>query len=225
MKTTLRFCSGVVLFIGSLLIGRADLVQAQCPSCTTACGPISGTDAYVNSLRYRFCDPAQGNHYAMDVCNGRPCSYCGCDGRQSAWHRAMILGVQFYQYNLGYYPDVCPSTCDGGSPAACNIGTDENCHAGAGNFFAVIGSNGWDFHQIHINHSGTYSFSKSVSNGTVLGHLGATGISNIGSHVHAENRRIGVLEVNWFELYIGYTIQCNSRATTDRTVGYPQMQD
>lgn len=73
MKAMLYFPIWTALIVVLLSTERVDFVEAQvCPQCATACGPISGTDAYVYSLSFRQCNPANGYHGAMDVCNGRP---------------------------------------------------------------------------------------------------------------------------------------------------------
>ncbi len=206
---------GLAVLLTSGLIGAAVHVEAE-----TACGPIAGSDAYVNSTTYYFCNPASGLHEALDICNGRPCAYCGCDGNQSAWHRAMLIGLKLYRYNGGgQNPPICPNNCEG-RPQGCGNIPGDNCNGGAGNYFTVIGSNGWDFRQLHLNHSAVYSYTKYADVRNILGHWGSTGNSSA-PHAHADNRLNGVRRTAWYE---NYGITCNSPGHYNAVIGYPQLQ-
>ncbi len=211
---------GIVIFVGLFLVSRSSPVGAQsCPTCVSACGPLAGTDGHINSTTYYSCNPNNGYHGAEDVINGGG-GYCGCDGNQSAWHRAQTLTVQYYVYNSGF-SDICPNNCDG-SPSSCTATNDETCHIYQGNFFAVLGSNGYTFNQLHMNHSATYSKSKYAQSGDILGHWGSTGFST-GAHGHADNRQYGTLHIEWYTAYINNSITCGSRANVSNLVGYPQL--
>lgn len=215
MKRILR-CWPLVLvlycFVGAMVHPTAQAVEE-------ACGPISGSDAFIRSTTYYFCNSSQGLHEALDICNGSgsSCGYCGCDGNQSAWHRAMTINLKLYQYNLGFSTP-CANNCEGTS-GKCNKSSDNNCHGGAGNYFVVQGTNGWDFRQLHLNHSEVYSYTKYAVTGNRIGHLGSTGHSTA-PHVHADNRRNGVRMTDW---YAG-VVTCGFPATSDDLVGYLQLQ-
>lgn len=184
-----------------------------------ACGPYSGTTAKVRSTTYYFCNPSQGLHEALDICIGSPCGYCGCDGNQSSWHRAMTLNLKLYQYNLGL-TTVCANNCEGTGGSSCNQSSDNNCHGGRGNFFAVVGAHGWDFRQLHLNHSAVYSYTKYAQTGNRIGHTGSTGDSS-GPHVHADNRRNQIRRREWYET----VVTCGDRGTSDFLMGYVQLSD
>jgi hypothetical protein len=211
---------GIVIFVVWFVVSRSSPIGAvSCPTCVSACGPLAGTDGRIKSTTYYFCNPDMGYHGAEDVINGGG-GYCGCDGNQSAWHRAQTLTLQYHTYNAGYL-DICPKNCDG-SPASCTATTDENCHNGYGNYFTVFGSNGYSFNQLHMNHSATYSYTKYAKSGDILGHWGSTGFSTA-AHGHADNRQYGTLRTEWYTAYINNSITCGSRANVSDLVGYPQL--
>lgn len=212
---------GIVILVGLFLVSRSSPVGALgCPTCVSACGPLGGTDGRINSTTWYYCNPNEDFHGAEDVVNGGG-GYCGCDGNQSAWHRAQTVTVQYHVYNSGFAPHICPNKCNG-SPASCSATNDMTCHNQNGNYFAVFGSNGYNFAQMHMNHSATYSYSKYASSGNVLGHWGSTGFST-GAHGHAENRQYGTLKIEWYTAYINNSIFCGSRANVNDLVGYPQL--
>jgi len=210
MKRMFRYCLFTIL--PCALIALAICAEAQVVE--EACGPYSGTTARVRSTTYYFCNPSQGLHEALDICIGTPCGYCGCDGNQSSWHRAMTYNLKLYQYTGG-----CANNCEGTAGASCNLSSDNNCNGGAGNYFRVIGTNGWDFRQLHFNYSAVYSYTKYARTGNILGHTGSTGNST-GPHVHADNRLNGVRRTDW---YTGL-VTCGDRGTSDFLMGYVQLQ-
>jgi hypothetical protein len=157
----------------------------------TAYGPICDSAARVGSTTYYSC--SSGSHTALDMSNGT------C----SEWnHRGMIYGSIYY----GYYGG-CANNCSGGT----------TCNGGAGNYYKVIGANGWDFAQLHLN-SNANSYSKTCDR-CALGLVGSTGNST-GAHVHAHNRKDTVRQSAW---YVNKGTTCGSSAYCNNIVGYPTL--
>ena len=98
-------------------------------SAAQAVGPICDTNAVVRSTTYYFCDPARGEHKALDILNNT----CG------SWNeRAMLVGSYYWNVKSS-----CASACNGSS---------------CGNWSIVVGSNGWNFGQHHmIANANSYS--------------------------------------------------------------------
>jgi hypothetical protein len=115
-------------------------------------------------------------------------------------HRAMLSGVYSYRYFGG-----CGNSCTGNT-----------CNGGAGNYYTVTGSSGWDFRQIHFN-SNASSGSKACDRCS-LGLIGATGSASF-AHSHSENRQYGTRKTAWFAASVscGATVSCTS------PVGYPTL--
>ncbi|WP_394843659.1 peptidase M23 [Pendulispora brunnea] len=157
----------------------------------TAVGPICDQGARVGSTTYYSCNGA--SHNALDMSNGT------C----SEWnHRGMINVSKYYRYYGG-----CANTCSGSS-----------CNGGAGNYYVVSGSNGWEFRQLHVNANGS-SGSKTCDR-CPLGLVGSTGQST-GAHVHADNRQYGTRKTAWYTS-VGTT--CGSSAYCGNRVGTPTLQ-
>jgi hypothetical protein len=133
----------------------------------------------------------------------------------------MLLGLKFYRYNGGAQnPPICANNCEGTAGGSCNQSSDNNCNNGAGNYFVVQGTNGWEFRQLHLNHSAVYSYTKYADKGNILGHWGSTGFSTA-PHGHADNRLNGVRQPTWYEPY-GFF--CGLKANWNFVVGRPLLQ-
>lgn len=162
-------------------------------SAATAYGPICDTAAKVGSTTYYSCSGS--SHTALDMSN-RTCS---------EWnHRGMIKGSAAYNFYGG-----CANSC-----GSCSSGC---CNGGAGNYYKVIGANGWDFAQLHLN-TNANSYSKTCD-GCALGLVGSTG-SSTAAHVHAHNRKDGVRSSAW---YVNAGTTCGSSAYCGNVVGYPTL--
>jgi hypothetical protein len=149
-------------------------------------GPICDTAAKVNSTTYYSC--SGGTHTALDISNGT----CG------EWaHRGMLGGSHYYRYTGG-----CANSCSGTS-----------CSSSSSNFYVVVGTNGWDFRQLHIwsnANSGTKTCDRCA-----LGLVGGTN-SNIGPMVHADNRQYGTRKSSW---YTSKGTTCGSSAYCGNIIG------
>ena len=161
----------------------------------TANGPICDTAAKVNSTTYYSC--SSSTHTALDIANG------SC----SVWnHRAMLVGSYRYVFYGG-----CANSC-----GACSSSTD-CCNGGAGNYYVVSGSNGWDFRQLHSNtssDSGTKTCDRCP-----LGLVGSTGHTT-GAHSHSDNRQYGTRKSAWYTT-VGTT--CGSSGYCNNRVGVPTL--
>ena len=175
--------------VAVVVMGWAGTASAQTQR--TAYGPICDTAARVGSTTYYSCSGS--SHTALDMSNGT------C----SEWnHRAMLAGNFYYAYHGG-----CANNCVGGT----------TCNGGAGNYYVVTGSAGWDFRQLHIN-SNASSGSKTCDR-CALGLVGSTGNSS-GAHVHADNRQYGTRSSSW---YTKAGTTCGSSAYCSNIVGYPML--
>jgi len=173
------------------LVYTAATLLAGSVSAATAVGPICDTAARVGSTTYYSC--SGGTHTALDMSNGT------C----SVWnHRGMLSGSFYYRYYGG-----CANNCSGGT----------TCNGGAGNYYVVSGSNGWDFRQLHLN-SNASSGTKTCDR-CALGLVGSTGNST-GAHVHADNRQYATRKSAW---YTSKGTTCGSSAYCGNTVGYPTL--
>jgi len=166
------------------------LAAAGAAVAATADGPICDTAANVNSTTYYNCSGS--SHTALDIGNAT----CG------SWnHRGMLVGSYAYHYY-------------GGCAAACYGST---CNGGAGNYYVVSGSNGWDFRQLH--------FYANVSSGSqtcdrcALGLVGGTGEAT-GPHSHSDNRQYGTRASAWYNS-VGTT--CGSSGYCSNRVGVPTL--
>jgi hypothetical protein len=154
-------------------------------------GPICDTAARVGSTTYYSC--SSGSHTALDIGNGT------C----SEWNQRAMLGGSFhYQYYGG-----CAANCSGGT----------TCNGGAGNYYVVTGTNGWDFRQLHLNANAS-SGSKTCDR-CALGLVGATG-NVTGPHVHADNRQYGVRHSSW---YTSSGTTCGVSGYCGNIVGYATL--
>ena len=181
-----------------LLAAMALLALAARPAsapAATANGPICDPNARVNSTTYYSCSGS--SHTALDIANGT------C----SEWnHRAMLVGS--YRYTL--YGG-CTNSC-----GACSAGAS-CCNGGAGNYYVVSGSNGWDFRQLHSN---TNASSKTQTcDRCILGLVGSTGNST-GAHSHSDNRQYGTRMTAWYTS-VGTT--CGSSGYCNNRVGTPTL--
>ena len=161
----------------------------------TANGPICDPNAKVNSTTYYGCSGS--SHTALDIANGT------C----SEWnHRAMLVGSFKYTLYGG-----CANSC-----GACSSGAS-CCNGGAGNYYVVSGSNGWDFRQLHSN---TNASSKTQTcDRCALGLVGSTGNST-GAHSHSDNRQYGTRKTAWYTS-VGTT--CGSSGYCNNRVGTPTL--
>lgn len=108
-----------------------------------------------------------------------------------------------------------PCSYKGGCGSSC--GRQAWCNGGAGNYVVTTGANGWQFRQLHINHSKN-SYSKSCDRCSV-GLVGSAGDSS-GAHVHADNRRYGTRTTAWYTS-VGTT--CGRSAYCGNRVGVPTL--
>ncbi len=115
-------------------------------------------------------------------------------------HRAMLSGSYYYRYFGG-----CGNSCAGGG-----------CNGGAGNYYTVTGSSGWEFRQLHFNTNAS-SGSKTCDR-CALGLIGATGTATF-AHSHSENRQYGTRKTAW----IAPSASCGSTVSCSGAVGYPTL--
>jgi len=156
----------------------------------SAGGPMCTTSARVNSTTYYSCSGS--SHTALDMSNGT----CG------EWnHRAMLNASKYYRYYGG-----CGYSCYGGG-----------CNGGAGNYYVVTGSNGWDFRQLHF--IANASSGSKTCDGCALGLIGGTGTAT-GPHSHADNRQYGTRKSGW---YTSAGTTCGTSANCTHIVGYPKL--
>jgi hypothetical protein len=135
------------------------------------------------------CSPYTTPRTSLDISNGT------C----SEWnHRGMISGSVYYRYYGG-----CANTCLG-----------DQCNGGAGNYYVVTGSNGWDFRMLHIS-ANANSYSKTCDR-CALGLVGATG-SATSAHSHSDNRQYGTRASSWI------TAPCDGSGYCGNIVGYPTL--
>lgn len=160
----------------------------------TARGPICDSAARVGSTTLRSCNGS--THTALDISN-QTCSVFN--------HRGMILGSVKYNLFGG-----CANNC-------LNPPPNPNCNGGAGNFYVVNGTNGFEFRQLHVN-SNVSTFTQTCDR-CPLGLVGSTG-SSFGAHVHADNRQFGTRLSAWYTS-VGTT--CGSSGFCDRVVGTPTL--
>lgn len=119
----------------------------------------------------------------------------------NSWnHRAMLAGSYYYKYYGG-----CANTCSGNS-----------CNGGAGNYFVVTGSSGWDFRQLHFS-SNSNSYSRTCDR-CALGLIGGTG-SVTSARSRSDNRQYGTRKTAW---YSG-SVSCGSGADCNIVVGHPTL--
>lgn len=115
-------------------------------------------------------------------------------------HRAMLSGSYAYRYFGG-----CANSCAGNA-----------CNGGAGNYYTVTGSSGWEFRQLHFN-SNASTTSKTCDRCT-LGLIGATGTASF-AHSHSENRQYGTRKTAW----TAGSVSCGSFVSCSSPVGYPTL--
>jgi hypothetical protein len=155
----------------------------------TAVGPFCDTAAKVTSTTYFTC--TSGTHSALDV-GGVACG---------TPLRAPLVGTHYYRFYGG-----CANTCSGST-----------CNGGAGNYYGVTGSSGWDFRILHLN-ADANSFSKSCDR-CLLGQVGGTGsVSN--PHVHFDNRQYGTRKTSW---YTSSGTTCGSSGYCGNVLGSPTL--
>jgi murein DD-endopeptidase MepM/ murein hydrolase activator NlpD len=155
----------------------------------TAVSPVCSTSATILSMTYYQC--TSGVHTALDIS-----ATCGDP------IRAPFKGSYYYRYYGG-----CANSCTGGL----------SCNGGAGNYYVVTGSSGWDFRLLHIN-ADVNSGSKTCDS-CVLGKVGASG-SGTSPHVHLDNRQYGTRHSSW---YTGTGLTCGSKVPCGTVIGYPTL--
>ncbi|HYO65170.1 MAG TPA: peptidase M23 [Archangium sp.] len=174
-------------------MGRAAAVLvvglAGAATAATANGPVCNTAATVSSTTYYSCSGS--SHTALDI-GGVACGEP---------FYAPLVGSYFYKLYGG-----CAATCTG-----------DTCNGGAGNYYVVTGTNGWDFRMLHLI-TDAYSASKTC-NGCRLGQVGGTG-SATSAHVHLDNRQYGTRKTSW---YTGAGTTCGSSAYCGNVIGYPTL--
>jgi hypothetical protein len=156
----------------------------------TARGPMCYPEAQVSSTTYIMCSGS--SHNAVDI-GGIPC------GEPV---RGPLVGSFYYNLYGG-----CENTCSGSS----------TCNGGAGNYFVVTGTNGWDFRILHLN-TNSFSLSKTCD-GCVLGMVGSTGSAS-SPHVHLDNRQYSTRKSAWYTI-AGTT--CGSSGYCGNILGYPTL--
>ncbi len=127
----------------------------------TVTSPFCVSTAKVTSTTYFSC--TGGTHTAVDI-GGVACGDT---------FRAPFKGNYYYQYYSG-----CATTC----------ATDTTCNGGAGNYYVVTGSSGWDFRILNVNP--TTSSRSQTCDSCVLGAAGG--------HVHFDNRQYGTRKSAWY---------------------------
>jgi hypothetical protein len=131
-----------------------------------------------------------------------PSGYLDVGSTCSEWnHRGMLVGSWYYRYYGG-----CANSCLGGN----------SCNGGAGNYYVVTGSNGWDFRQFFLNTSAS-TYSKTCD-GCSLGLVGASG-SATSARSRSDNRQYGTRKSSW----MSPTLSCGQSLYGTETVGYPTL--
>lgn len=187
MNATLLRFAAALALVG--LSGRPDAAGAA-----TANGPICDAAARVGSTTYYSC--GSSTHQALDMSNGTCSEYN---------HRGMLVGSYSYKFFGG-----CASNCKNPPPSP-------SCNGGAGNYYVVSGSSGWEFRQLHINTN--VSSKTQTCDRCPLGLVGSTGES-YGAHAHADNRKFGTRMTAWYTS-VGTT--CGSSANCTNRVGVPTL--
>lgn len=168
-------------------------------------GPSSLSGTYVKSTTYYFCSSASGSHTALDICVDTSGAKATCGACKATNVRSMLDGSYYYRLQQGNCADDCDST-------------PTNCGGGAGNYYEVTGSAGYNFRQLHLIRSADMS-SKTAARGAFLGWWGSTGSSSA-PHVHADNRQYTTRLTSW---YSGY-VTCGSAATSSNAIGQVTLQ-
>lgn len=183
-----------VVAIGALAALAVAMPSPLAAASFTARGPICEAAATVGSTTLYSCNGS--THTALDISN-QSCS---------EWnHRGMLVGSVKYSLFSG-----CAANCANPPP-------NPNCNGGAGNYYVVTGSNGWDFRQLHFN-TNVSSFTQTCDR-CALGLVGSTGQS-FGAHSHSDNRQFGTRKSAW---YTGAGTTCGSSGYCNNTVGVPTL--
>ncbi|HYO53686.1 peptidase M23 [Archangium sp.] len=123
------------------------------------------------------------------------------NGTCGSWnYQSMLAGSYYYKYY-------------GGCAGACNGST---CNGGAGNYYIVTGSSGWDFRLLHV-YANVSSGSKTCDR-CALGLVGGTG-STTTPHTHADNRQYATRHSTWFK----GAVSCGSSGYCGNIVGSPTL--
>ena len=162
---------------------------AGAATAATAKGPVCNTAAKVSSTTYYSCSGS--SHAALDIGG----VVCGDP------FYAPLVGSHYYQLYGG-----CAATCTGNT-----------CNGGAGNYYVVTGSSGWDFRMLHLI-TDSSSASKTCD-GCRLGQVGGTG-SATSAHVHLDNRQYGTRKSAW---YVSAGTTCGANAYCGTVLGYPTL--
>jgi hypothetical protein len=176
-----------------LLVTTSDVRAAEARGAMCDSGSRVTATAYYSSGNF---------HGAVDQAK----SGGGCwlqDSDAARYHRGSINASRYYSYL-------------GGCGRFCGNNLGSQCNGGAGNMISTVGSNGWDWRQMHINHLTGFSKSKTCTR-CAFGLIGSTGNSSAG-HAHVENRRYGTKSTSWMSnVYVGMASSCTI------TVGYPKL--
>lgn len=164
----------------------------------TAYGPVCNPgNVNIKSTTCYFCNPnGDCSHKALDICVFNPCGSCNNDNV-----KGMLENSTHYVWHGG-----CADDCNG-----------SNCNGGAGNYYTVTGSDGYEFRELHLNSSAA-SGTKTCDRCN-LGKLGSTG-SSTAPHVHADNRRNGERLTAWYNIT---DTTCGDPAGCGVIVGKPRM--
>jgi hypothetical protein len=190
-----------ILAVAVLFVGAQASAQT-----VAAYGPSSQTGTYVKSTTYYFCSTASGSHTALDICVDTSGNRASCGACNATYVRSMLNGTYAYRLMISS----CPSDCDSATTT---------CGGGAGNYYQVTGSNGYDFRQLHLNPDATTMKTQTVARGAYLGWWGSTGGSTA-PHVHADNRQNGTRLSAWYASYVS----CGSPATSSNAIGQVRLQ-
>lgn len=183
--------AGATLALAALAVAMPSPIAA---ATFTANGPICEDIARVGSTTYYSCNGS--THTSLDISN-QSCS---------EWnHRGMLVGSFKYTLFSG-----CANNCANPPP-------NPDCNGGAGNYYVVAGTNGWEFRQLHFNTNAS-SFTQTCDR-CALGLVGSTGHS-FGAHSHSDNRQFGTRKSAWYTA-VGTT--CGSSGYCNNVVGKPTL--
>lgn len=186
----------VVIVLMALFIGASSEAATK----RYARGAICDSRSRITALKYY----SSGSfHGAMDQAVRATTKCWTRDSSSARYHRGSINSSRYYRYL-------------GGCGATCRYNIGNRCNGGAGNMISTVGSGGWDWRQMHINHLSGHSRSKTCKRCS-FGLVGSTGNSSAG-HAHVENRRYGSKMTGWMSgRYVGESSPCT------KTVGRPYL--
>jgi hypothetical protein len=179
-----------LLHLGVMMAAAAGSGLATAATTTSANGPICDTAATAETAYSCY-----GSDYKAVYISNRSCG---------EWlHRGMLVGSRYYQYYGG-----CANKCTSDSTS---------CNGGAGNYYVVRGTDGWDFRQFYVNSTAS-SYSKTCD-GCALGMVGASGSATSGK-VYSDNRQYGTRSSAW---YTGVIPTCGGSGYCGNLIGYPTL--